>query len=314
MGYNQTTMVLRAALVLSFLAMSATLAGMPRDASSLSELETNSIASAIPTKALTKPLKSRHVLVYSRTEVYCHDAIAAGNYALWLMGQATGAYECEFIDEKSVFAREALARFDAIVFNNPCKVDFEEVSQQKAILDFVAQGKGFVGIHCAADCLHKGPQGSEMLGALFRNHPWQATGTWAIKVDEPNHRLVRAFQGQGFCVHDEIFQMGDYPYSREKLRVLLSLDMTKAINRDVEDAVHTDQDVAVSWIRSYEQGRVFYCSLGHNKDIFWQPRILDHYLAGIQFALGDLHVDMYVPFLNSGSTPLMVVCQAPKLP
>lgn len=130
-----------------------------------------------------------------------------------------------------------------------------------------------------------------MLGALFRSHPWGAAGTWAIKIDEPNHPLVRSFDGQGFYIQDEIFQMRDSPYSREKLRVLLSLDMAKGVNKNVEGAIRADQDVAVSWIRTYEQGRVFFGSLGHNKDIFWQPRILEHYLAGIQFALGDLDVD-----------------------
>ena len=38
----------------------------------------------------------------------------------------------------------------------------------------------------------------------------------------------------------------------------------------------------------YGKGRVFYCSLGHNPYVFWDARILQHYLAGIQFALGDL--------------------------
>jgi HEAT repeat protein len=36
---------------------------------------------------------------------------------------------------------------------------------------------------------------------------------------------------------------------------------------------------------------MFYCSLGHNHDITWTPPILEHYLRGIQFALGDLKVD-----------------------
>jgi type 1 glutamine amidotransferase len=41
----------------------------------------------------------------------------------------------------------------------------------------------------------------------------------------------------------------------------------------------------------YYKGRVFYCSLGHREDIFWNPLVLRHYLAGIQFAFGDLEAD-----------------------
>ena len=31
--------------------------------------------------------------------------------------------------------------------------------------------------------------------------------------------------------------------------------------------------------------------LGHNPDTFWNPALLEHFLAGIQFALGDLQAD-----------------------
>jgi type 1 glutamine amidotransferase len=53
----------------------------------------------------------------------------------------------------------------------------------------------------------------------------------------------------------------------------------------------TDGDFAVSWVRRAGQGRVFYCSLGHRAEVFWNPKVLRHYLAGIQFALGDLEAE-----------------------
>ena len=46
----------------------------------------------------------------------------------------------------------------------------------------------------------------------------------------------------------------------------------------------------VVWKRMWGEGRVFYCSMGHNEAIFWDNRILQHYLAGIQYALGDYDV------------------------
>lgn len=52
-----------------------------------------------------------------------------------------------------------------------------------------------------------------------------------------------------------------------------------------------DKDFAVSWIRNYGKGRVFYSFLGHNQQTFRNPQVLQHYLAGIQFALGDLQAD-----------------------
>jgi type 1 glutamine amidotransferase len=51
-----------------------------------------------------------------------------------------------------------------------------------------------------------------------------------------------------------------------------------------------DRDFAISWIKHYGKGRVFYTFLGHNPHIDWNAPVLQHFLNGIQFALGDLVV------------------------
>jgi len=74
----------------------------------------------------------------------------------------------------------------------------------------------------------------------------------------------------------------------------LSFDVEKTDmnqGRECKNCFRADNDYAISWIRSYDKGRVFYCSLGHNPDAFWTPVILQHFLAGFQFALGDLEAD-----------------------
>jgi type 1 glutamine amidotransferase len=52
-----------------------------------------------------------------------------------------------------------------------------------------------------------------------------------------------------------------------------------------------DSDYAVSWIRSYGKGRVFFCILGHNPTLFDSPELAKYFLAGIQYILGDLDAD-----------------------
>ena len=49
-----------------------------------------------------------------------------------------------------------------------------------------------------------------------------------------------------------------------------------------------DNDYALAWVRSQGKGRVFYSTIGHNPYVFWDKRMLEFYLAAIQFALGDL--------------------------
>ena len=126
-----------------------------------------------------------------------------------------------------------------------------------------------------------------MMGGLFAGHPWGGGGTWAVQVEEPDHPINKGFGGKGFLIRDEIYQIKD-PYTRENLRILVGLDMTKKRN---QRGGRPDKDNAISWIRIFGDGRLFYCSLGHNNEIFWNPAVLQHYLDGIQFALGDLKAD-----------------------
>jgi type 1 glutamine amidotransferase len=66
--------------------------------------------------------------------------------------------------------------------------------------------------------------------------------------------------------------------------VLYSLDLSKT----PDPGRRADGDYVVSWIRPYEQGRIFYTSLGHCATAYTNPAVLKHYLAGIQYAIGDL--------------------------
>jgi type 1 glutamine amidotransferase len=114
-------------------------------------------------------------------------------------------------------------------------------------------------------------------------------GTWAFKIDEPQHPLCKAFGGKGFKLKDEIYEMKD-PYSRANCRVLLSLDLGDPATA-AKKGQRADKDFAVAWIRKEGEGRVFYSSLGHEKNVFQEPAILQFNLDGIQYALGDLAAD-----------------------
>ncbi len=257
----------------------------------LSEGDLAKIAAAIPQRA-AKPLHPRRLLVFFRTEGYVHDSIPFGNEALKEMGEKTGAYTADFSDDMAVFTPENLKQYDGILFNSTTKLAFADPAQRQALLDFVKSGKGFMGIHAATDNFYTWPEGAALIGGTFQSHPWHADATEAVKVDEPAHTLTAAFGGKGFWINDEIYQLTG-PYDRSRVRVLLSLDMSKAQNqRNPKEIVRTDGDFPISWIKNVDGGgRVFYCSLGHNSDIYWTPQVLQYYLAGIQFALGDLAAD-----------------------
>ncbi|MBN2311398.1 MAG: ThuA domain-containing protein [Candidatus Hydrogenedentes bacterium] len=255
-----------------------------QDAGTLKQIE-----EAMPERPRVEPAKPRTLLVFTLCKGYAHSSIPFAAAALEIMGRKTGAFTAVVTDDPAVFAPGNLDRFDAVCMDNTTGELFTDAASKENLLEFVRAGKGIVGIHAATDCFPEWPEYGEMMGGYFDGHPWGAGDTVTVKLDDPGHDLCRAFLGQGFSVKDEIYQIRA-PYSRDTLRVLLSLDTTKT-DMSKGGIKRTDGDFAVSWIRAYGHGRVFYNSLGHNHDIFWNPLILQYYLDGIQFALGDLPAD-----------------------
>ena len=248
------------------------------------------ITEAAPAKAPAKAMKPRKVLVFYRTEGFVHGSIPVANKAMEILGQKAGAYTTVVSDDMAMFAPDTLRQFDAVIFNNTTGLKFENPEHRQALMDFVKGGKGVVGIHAASDNFPTWPEAQEMMGGCFDGHPWGGGGTWAVKIDDPKNPINKSFDGQDFKIKDEIYQIKG-AYSREKFRELLSLDMSDSATGGVGGQKRADKDNAIAWIHPVGKGRVFYCSLGHNNEVFWNAPVLAHYLAGIQYALGDLKCD-----------------------
>ena len=234
------------------------------------------------------------MLVFWKCETFFHTVIPVANEALKIMGEKTGAFQVTVVtDDYSVFNAETLKQFDAICLNNTTSLKFDPQTtpeQCQALMDFVKSGKGIIGIHAAADNFYQCPEAQEMMGNKFTAHPWGAGSTVAIKIDQPDHPLTAPFKGQGFKVKDEIYRTAPPLYNREKQFVLMSLDMSDPATRDMKGVIESDKDTGITWIKDVGKGRLFYCSLGHNDEIFMNTPILEHYLRGIQFAMGDFPV------------------------
>ncbi|MFQ6130652.1 MAG: ThuA domain-containing protein [Armatimonadota bacterium] len=254
-------------------------------ADEVDEATAQKIAEAVPQQATVKPAKPRKLLVLSYQS---HNAGRfAGDKALEIMAERTGAFELTFVRDRDklpeVVVPEYLSQFDAVCVNNSTGGQGQATNGKDLVenLDaYVRAGGGLVGFHAATD-----NRFGKVFGGFFSGHPWHMNV--AVKVDDPEHPLCKAFEGRGFMVTDEIYEFNKGEYSRERLRVLLSLDMSKTPDQGKRE----DKDHAVAWVKSHGQGRVFYGSLGHRAEIFWNPTIMRFYLDGIQFALGDLAAD-----------------------
>lgn len=266
------------------------------------------VKAALPVEAPATPKAKRKVLVFSVTNGFHHRSIPTGQAALLMMGKATDAYEPVVSNDLANFEKETLATFDAVCFLNttgnvfhPGKGDWQKMSADERkqadakaaallenLTDFVKGGGGFMGVHSATDTLKSQPAYREMINGVFAGHPWGAGTPVSIKVEpgQESHPVVAMLEGRNLEFKEEIYQLGD-PYDSSKVRMLLRLD-TERSPMDVRGIKRKDNDFGVAWIREWGEGRVFYCSLGHNDHIYQNPTVLQHYLAGLQWVMGDL--------------------------
>lgn len=169
---------------------------------------------------------------------------------------------------------ENLKRFDAVWFYTTGELPLSDV-QKADLLGFVRSGKGFGGSHSATDTFYKWNAYGDLIGAYFAGHP---PGLQKIRVvvEDRKHPATRHFGGD-FEIQDEIYKFKG-PYGRDKVRVLLRVDMKSTKNFWREDG-----DNPLAWVREYGKGRVFYTALGHDDKIWRDERYQQHLVGALRY-------------------------------
>jgi type 1 glutamine amidotransferase len=136
------------------------------------------------------------------------------------------------------------------------------------------------------------PEFDRMIGGFFKFH-WLYPQLITTRIDDPASPVTAMFHGQSFDIHDETYTFGMDTWSRTNLHVLTSIDYSKMSDADKakEDYPRADHDYGLSWIHREGKGRVFYEAHGHHESIYALTPMLEHVLAGVQYALGDLKAD-----------------------
>ena len=141
-----------------------------------------------------------------------------------------------------------LAKFDElIIYANHNKI---EPDQEKALLDFVAGGKGFLPLHCASFCFQNSPQYIALVGAQFQKHK---TGEFVADVIKPDHQVMLGIQP--FNVWDETYVHTKHNNDRTVL---------------MERVDETGRE-PWTWVRTHGKGRVFYTAYGHDERVWGHP-------------------------------------------
>jgi uncharacterized protein len=265
---------------------------------------------ALPAKAPATPAKPRKVLVLGRAAGFAHSSRPLAAATITEMGKKTGAWTTDTTYDAAAFTADNLKQYDAIFlasttgqFLDDANDAMATAARKKAFLDFIRNGKGIAGIHAASDSYHGGsgpaggsplwPEWNKIIGGYFKFH-WNWPTAITVKIDDPASPINATFKGKSFNINDEVYTYAQDSFSRDNVHVLTSIDYSLMSDADKkkENPQRTDHDYALSWIRREGQGRLYYEALGHHESIYYDnPQMLEHILAGMQYALGDLKAE-----------------------
>lgn len=213
------------------------------------------------------------VLVYSRTAGFRHSSIPDGIEAIRELGEANG-FEVDATEDPEQFTADNLDKYTVVVFLSTTG-DILDEEQQKAFEGFIAKGRGYVGIHAAADTEYDWPWYGELVGGYFKSHP--AIQPADVEVVDKDHPST-AHLPDVWRRTDEWYNYRENP--RGKVHVLLDLDESSYENGGMNG------DHPIAWCREYGGGRAFYTGGGHTSESFSEPDFMRHVLGGIEWAAG----------------------------
>jgi putative membrane-bound dehydrogenase-like protein len=156
-----------------------------------------------------------------------------------------------------------LAKYDALlIYSNHRAI---AASQEKALLDFVASGKGLLALHSASFCFQNSPSYIALLGGQFERH---GAGEFTAAFVNPSHPVVAG-------VHP--FQVWEETYVHTKL----SADRTVLMER----TEGTGRE-PWTWVRTHGKGRVFYTAYGHDERVWGHPSFQSLMKNAMTWAIG----------------------------
>jgi len=220
----------------------------------------------------------KQLLYLTHSAGYRHEVLPFSQEVVTRLGAQGVAYHATCTDSAQTVDWSDLGRYDAIAFCTTGELPIENADRRN-LIDFVRNGKAFIGIHNATDTFYQFEPYGEMIGGYFNGHPWHQEVE--ILVEDRNHPATRHLP-DSFRIHDEIYTHRNW--DRSRTHVLMRLDPASV---DMEKADRDDGDVAMAWCHPFGQGRVFYTALGHGMPTWTDARFHQHLLGGIRWAMGD---------------------------
>lgn len=145
-------------------------------------------------------------------------------------------------------------------------IDRIEPEPEKALLEYVNAGGGFVPVHCATYCFRNSDDVVALMGGQFKSH---GTGVFRTEIAQPDHPVMKGFGG--FESWDETYV---HHLHNEKNRTVLAY------------RVDGDHREPWTWVRTHGKGRVFYTAWGHDHRTWGNAGFQNLLERGIRWSAG----------------------------
>lgn len=273
------------------------------------------IVGFMPALVCAAPLR---VLYFSKSSGFEHSVVkqeeGKPSYTERILSRLAPEHGLEFTFSKdgSAFSPEYLANFDVVLFYT--SGDLLRVGTdghpamtpegKKALLDWIAAGKGFVGVHSCSDTFHTGESGggnppTNKRGGRFVNHgdaadPFiQCLGGEFIRHGPQQVATARVVSPTfpGFeQLGDELTVLEEWYTLKEfapNLHVQLVLE-----TKGMEGSDYDRPPFPIAWARMHGQGRVAYNAMGHREDVWDSAAFQSMLLGALKWAGGAVDADV----------------------
>jgi type 1 glutamine amidotransferase len=233
--------------------------------------------------AVAEEKKRPKILYFTKSAGYMHSVVkrkggklAFSERIFTKLGKKNG-FEVVCSQDATAFDGD-LGQYDLIAFytsgrkRNTKNKELLDDKQKQRLLDAVAAGKPFVGIHSATDSFRKDDDRIDpytaMIGAEFNGHGAQQKAL--MKVVSPKFPGMKGL-GKGFKLLDEWYTFCKFS---KDLHVVLLQETT-----GMKGPKYQCPPFPATWAKMYGKGRVFYTSMGHREDV-WTGKIFQQVLLG----------------------------------
>lgn len=166
-----------------------------------------------------------------------------------------------------------LSKYDALMIY--ANWDVLSPDAEKALLDFVASGKGFLPIHCASYCFANSQAYTKLVGGRFWRHTLDSI---TAQIVDPKHPIMQGLAP--FTSYDETYLHSDLQPDNY---ILAEREIMPDQSND-KPGVKTEP---YTWTRTHGKGKIFYTAYGHDERTWQQKGFQDLIYNAILWSVND---------------------------